>query len=36
MSANPLVSIQIENLRGSVTPFKLSFEKNKRLTIIYG
>lgn len=36
MSANPLVSIQIENLRGSVTPFKLSFEKNKKLTIIYG
>jgi hypothetical protein len=36
MSANPLVSIQIENLRGSVTPFKLTFEKNKKLTIIYG
>jgi hypothetical protein len=36
MSANPLVSIQVENLRGSVTPFKLPFEKNKRLTIIYG
>jgi hypothetical protein len=36
MSANPLVSIQIEYLRGSVTPFKLTFEKNKKLTIIYG
>lgn len=36
MSASPLVSIQIENLRGSVTPFKLTFEKGKKLTIIYG
>ena len=36
MSANPLISIQIENLRGSVTPFKLTFEKNRKLTIIYG
>lgn len=36
MSANPLVSIQIEYLRGSVTPFKLAFEKSKKLTIIYG
>ena len=36
MSANPLVSIQIENLRGAVTPFKLTFEKGKKLTIIYG
>ncbi|TCT26239.1 AAA family ATPase [Thermomonas haemolytica] len=36
MNTNPLISIQIENLRGSVTPFKLTFEKNKKLTIIYG
>lgn len=36
MTANPLKSIQIENLRGSVTPFKLTFEKGKKLTIIYG
>jgi DNA repair exonuclease SbcCD ATPase subunit len=36
MSTNSLVSIQIENLRGSVTPFKLTFETNKKLTIIYG
>ena len=36
MSANPLVSLQVENLRGSVTPFKLSFEKGTKLTIIYG
>lgn len=36
MKANPLVSIQIENLRGSVTPFTLTFEKGKKLTIIYG
>lgn len=36
MNANPLISLQIVNLRGSVTPFKLTFEKNKNLTIIYG
>lgn len=36
MTANSLISIQIENLRGSVTPFKLTFEKGKKLTIIYG
>jgi len=36
MSANRLLSIQIENLRGSVTPFKLPFEKGKKLTIVYG
>ena len=36
MSAPPLVSVLIENLRGSVKPFKLPFEKGKKLTIIYG
>ena len=36
MSANHLVSLHIENLRGSVTPFRLDFEKGKKLTIIYG
>jgi len=36
MSAPPLISVLIENLRGSVTPFKLRFEKGKKLTIIYG
>jgi hypothetical protein len=36
MKAPPLISLSIENLRGSVTPFKLPFEKGKKLTIIYG
>jgi len=36
MNNNALVSLQIENLRGSVTTFRLIFEKNKKLTIIYG
>jgi recombinational DNA repair ATPase RecF len=36
MSANHLVSLQIANLRGAVTPFRLDFEKGKKLTIIYG
>lgn len=36
MSAPPLVSVLIENLRGSVKPFKLPFEKGRKLTIIYG
>lgn len=36
MSAPSLISVEIENLRGSVTPFKLPFEKGKKLTIIYG
>jgi hypothetical protein len=31
-----LVSLSIENLRGAVTPFTLAFEKNKKLTIVYG
>jgi hypothetical protein len=36
MSNPSLTSLRIDNLRGSTTPFKLSFEKGKRLTIIYG
>jgi len=36
MTASTLVSLSIENLRGSVTPFTLEFEKNKKLTIVYG
>lgn len=36
MSTPSLLSLLIENLRGSVTPFNLLFEKNKKLTIVYG
>jgi hypothetical protein len=36
MSAPSLTSLTVENLRGSVTPFTLVFEKSKKLTIIYG
>lgn len=36
MNAPSLISLSIEYLRGSVVPFKLSFEKGKKLTIIYG
>lgn len=36
MSGTSLVSLLIENLRGSVTPFNLPFEKGKNITIIYG
>lgn len=36
MSAPSLISVSVENLRGSVTPFELSFEKGKKLTIVYG
>lgn len=36
MTAPSLISLAIENLRGSVAPFTLSFEKGKKLTIIYG
>ena len=36
MSTISLKSLSIENLRGSVTPFVLNFEKGKKLTIIYG
>lgn len=36
MTVLALVSLSIENLRGSVTPFTLAFEKNKKLTIVYG
>lgn len=34
MSTISLKSLSIENLRGSVTPFVLNFEKGKKLTII--
>lgn len=36
MTAPSLISLGIENLRGSVVPFSLPFEKGKKLTIIYG
>jgi AAA domain len=36
VSKPSLIGLLIENLRGSVTPFNLPFEKNKTLTIIYG
>lgn len=36
MSAPSISHLSVENLRGSVTPFALNFEKNKNLTIIYG
>ena len=36
MSMVSLKVLSIENLRGSVTPFVLKFEKGKKLTIIYG
>ncbi len=36
MTVPSLISLSIEYLRGSVTPFTLSFEKGKKLTIIYG
>ncbi len=36
MSAKRLKKLTIEHLRGSVLPFSLSFEKDKKLTIVYG
>ena len=36
MSVPSLKTLSIEYLRGSVTPFRLPFEKGKKLTIIYG
>lgn len=36
MSKDALKSLSIEHLRGSVVPFKLPFEKDKNLTLIYG
>ncbi|MBN2340733.1 MAG: AAA family ATPase [Deltaproteobacteria bacterium] len=36
MKSNQLKSIKIEHLRGSVTPFTIPFENNKKLTIVYG
>ena len=35
-TAPSLSNLVIENLRGSVTPFTLGFEKGKKLTIVYG
>ncbi len=36
MSASGLKKLTIEHLRGSVAPFALPFEKNKKLTVVYG
>lgn len=36
MSNNVLKSLQLQHLRGATEPFTLEFEKNKKLTIIYG
>lgn len=36
MSVPSPTNLLIENLRGSITPFTLTFEKGKKLTIIYG
>lgn len=36
MSAPGLKQLTIEHLRGSVAPFTLPFEKNKKLTVVYG
>jgi energy-coupling factor transporter ATP-binding protein EcfA2 len=36
MSASVLKKLTIEHLRGAVTRFALSFEKGKKLTVVYG
>jgi energy-coupling factor transporter ATP-binding protein EcfA2 len=36
VSTGALKSLTVQNLRGSVTPFSLTFEKGKKLTIVYG
>ncbi len=36
MSDSALKALIIEHLRGSVVPFNLPFDKNKKLTVIYG
>lgn len=36
MSTKPLKKLTIEHLRGSVTPFSLTFDTGKKLTILYG
>ncbi len=36
MSGGAIKKLSIEHLRGSVMPFTLSFEKGKKLTVIYG
>ncbi len=36
MSQNDVRKLTIEHLRGSTVPFSLSFEKGKKLTIVYG
>lgn len=36
MSQGALLQLTVEHLRGSVVPFSFSFEKGKKLTIVYG
>jgi len=36
MSSSPLKSLTVEYLRGAITPFTIQFERNKKLTVIYG
>lgn len=36
MSTASLKSLKIDHLRGSVVPFSLPFENNKKLTVVYG
>jgi hypothetical protein len=36
MTTTALAKLKIEHLRGSTVPFDLSFEKGKKLTVIYG
>lgn len=36
MNVSPLKKLTIQHLRGSVIPFSLSFEKGKKLTVLYG
>jgi hypothetical protein len=36
VSAGALLQLTVEHLRGSVVPFSFSFEKGKKLTIVYG
>lgn len=36
MSQGTLLKLTVEHLRGSVIPFSFSFEKGKKLTIVYG
>ncbi|NCC31654.1 MAG: hypothetical protein EOM24_06445 [Chloroflexia bacterium] len=36
MTKGPLERLTIAHLRGAVNPFELTFERGKKLTIIYG